>query len=88
MIRSLMLGGSDEELAAEVDLYSVLDVPLDELLEDPPVATASGVAQVSQADGGRDQGAAEGEEGDQPAPATPLGPFTSSALAPISLCQS
>ena len=84
MFRSLMRGGIDEELAAEVDLYSVLDVPLDELLEDPPVATASGVTQVSQDDGGSDQDETEAKEDDQPAPATPLGPFTSSAMAPIS----
>ena len=80
-----MLGGLDEELAADVDLYSVLDVPHGELLEGPPVAAASGVAQVSQADGGSDHDETEEEkEAVQPAPATPLGPFTSSAMAPIS----
>ena len=68
----------------------MLDVPLDELLEDPPQAVVPGVAQVSQehvSQGGRlaSLGSAEqaDEEEDTPAPATPLGPFTSSAMLPI-----
>ena len=68
----------------------MLDVPLDELLEDPPQAVVPGVAQVSQehvSQGGRlaSLGSAEqaDEEEDTPAPATPLGPFTSSARLPI-----
>ena len=68
----------------------MLDVPLDELLEDPPQAVVPGVAQVSQehvSQGGRLASLGSAEQADEeegmPAPATPLGPFTSSARLPI-----
>ena len=83
MIRSLVLGGLDAQLAADVDLYSALDVPIGELPEDLPVAGASGVAQDSQFVHESGSEEMEDKEAFHSAPATPLGPFTSSAMAPI-----
>ena len=74
MLRSMKLGGIDEALAEEVDLYSVLDVPFswEELADDQfkeEAVQSEPIAGAASSPG--------------PQPATPPLPFTSSSLSPM-----
>ena len=76
MLRSVMLGGLDEELANEVGLFGVLDMPFS--WQSQPNSQEDATEEVSKDEG------TEVVMGPSPAPATPpITSFTSSLQSPM-----